>query len=144
MQSLHCKPITASLVDFGISTLISSRWGLANDLQYVHIYSPLFKTLKVDEIVNSDKLSQVKNSPIKNGLYFLQSEPKQQELRRRQHDEPPELDHHHLTNCVPKQMLINNNVVNNFYQTNDSNSTGHNYLRSLNSGACRLLKRLIN
>lgn len=115
----------------------------------MHLYSPLFKTLKVDEIVNSDKLSQVKNSisPIKNNIYSLNLNGMNRAGKNYGDTmgSPNSMTsttaaNNHLANCVTSQMLINNSVVNNFYPTNDCNSTGYNDLQSLDSDSLSMLK----
>ena len=128
------------------ASLLPSAELSAKDLQFVHIYSPLFKTLKVDEIVNSDKLSQVKNSlsPIKNGIYSLNLNRNSKNYGNGNTMSSPNsmtATTNHLANCVPNQMLINNNVLNNnFYPANDCNSTGYNDLQSIDSDSLSMLK----
>lgn len=124
----------------------------AKDLQFVHLCSPLFKTLKIDEIMNSDKLSQAKNSlsPIKNGLYSLNLNGMNRNGKSygdaNAMSSPNSMTsannlNNHLANCVPNQMLINSVVNNNnFYPTNDCSSTGYNDLQSIDSDSLSMLK----
>ena len=132
---------------------LSSAELSAKDLQFVHIYSPLFKTLKIDEIVNSDKLSQAKNSlsPIKNGMYSLNLNSMNRNSKNYSDSSSTmsspssmasPVANGHLVNCVPNQMLITNSVVNNnnnFYPTNDCSPANHD-LHSIDSDSLSMLK----
>jgi len=124
----------------------------SKELQIAHLLSPMFKTLKVDEILSNDKLNAAKMSshsisPIKNNLYSLNLN---SGLNRNNNSNKNNNNNNNyndssmtnlmnnqnlnqLANCVPNQMLVqNNNMMNNFFNTtNDSNYT--NDLQSLDS-----------